>query len=70
MSSDLDHLMSIDPLELSNTDLDKIIEYHRNQRARKASGEKIQKPTAHKIDLSEIAQKLAPKPDIKMIRRI
>ena len=36
--SELDELMSRDPLELSAQDIDKIIAYQRNQRARKEAG--------------------------------
>lgn len=49
--NDLDELMSRDPLSLSAQDIDNIIKYHRNQRARRAAGEK---PTKPKIDLSAI----------------
>lgn len=43
--TELDELMSRDPLELSEQDIEKIVTYHRHQRARKASGEKPTKPT-------------------------
>lgn len=41
--SDLDELMSRDPLELSAQDIDKIIAIQRNHRARLASGGKTRK---------------------------
>lgn len=70
--TDLDELMARDPLELSSQDIDAIIEYHRKQRARKASGEKVTKP-AQNLDF--ILNKLqiskpdtAPQPTIR--RRI
>lgn len=70
--TDLDELMARDPLELSEQDIDAIIEYHRKQRARKASGEKVTKP-AQNLDF--ILNKLqiskpdtAPQPTIR--RRI
>lgn len=53
--TELDELMSRDPLELSEQDIEKIVTYHRHQRARKASGEKPTKPT---VDLSGILNKL------------
>lgn len=39
----LDELMSKDPLELTNADLDKIIAYQRKQRAMAESGQKVAK---------------------------
>ena len=43
--SELDELMSRDPLELSAQDIDKIIAYQRNQRARKEAGGKTKRAT-------------------------
>lgn len=37
--SELDELMSRDPLDLSSADIDAIIAYHRDLRAKKAAGE-------------------------------
>lgn len=37
--SELDELMSRDPLDLSSQDIDAIIAYHRDLRAKKAAGE-------------------------------
>lgn len=37
--SELDELMSRDPLDLSSADIDSIIAYHRDLRAKKAVGE-------------------------------
>ena len=72
MSSDLDDLMSRDPLNLSTQDIDSIIAYHRNQRARRAAGEKPSKPASAGIDISQITKKLVKeaKPVVKMDRRI
>ena len=69
--SDLDELMSRDPLDLSAQDIDKIIDYHRTQRARRASGEKPSKPASASIDISAITQKLvqATKPAVTIARR-
>ena len=44
--SELDELMSRDPLELSAQDIDKIIAYQRQARARRESGERTRKPKA------------------------
>lgn len=56
---DLDELMSRPVTELSSSDIDAIVTYHRAQRARRASGEKITKP---KVDISSIMSKLVVKP--------
>lgn len=37
--SELDELMARDPLDLSSADIDSIIAYHRDLRAKKAAGE-------------------------------
>jgi len=72
MSNDLDELMSRDPLDLSSQDIDQIIQYHRNQRARRASGEKPAKTASAGIDISAITNKLVKeaKPVVKPDRRI
>ena len=71
--NDIDQLMArMDEInhkaadELVADDIDTIIAYHRRQRQRRASGEKITKP---KIDLSSIMN-LKPKPTVSIIRRI
>ncbi len=67
MINDLDELMSRDPLSLSTQDIDQIIEYHRRQRARRASGEKAPKPTA--VDISSVMKSLKPKAPVTEIKR-
>lgn len=69
--NDLDELMSRDPLDLSSTDIDAIIDYHRKQRARRASGEKPTKPTGPSVDISHITKKLIKdvKPTVTINRR-
>jgi hypothetical protein len=71
MSSDLDELMSRDPLDLSSTDIDTIIDYHRKQRARRAAGEKPTKPAGPSVDISHITKKLIKdvKPAVQINRR-
>jgi hypothetical protein len=71
MNNDLDELMSRDPLDLSSTDIDQIIDYHRRQRARRASGEKPQKPAGPSVDISHITKKLIKdvKPAVQINRR-
>jgi len=69
--SDLDELMSRDPLDLSAQDIDQIIAYHRAQRARRAAGEKPTKPSGPKLDISEVTSKLirAATPPVNISRR-
>ena len=68
--SDLDLLMDLDPLSLSDVDIDAIVAYHRNIRAKKAAGEK---PTKPKVDVSSavssILNKIKPA-ETKPVRRI
>lgn len=64
--SDLDELMTKDPLDLSDQDIEAIIAHHRNIRAKRASGEK---PTKSKIDISSILNKVKPKEEVKIERR-
>ena len=70
MMSDLDLLMDLDPLSLSDADIDAIVAYHRNIRAKKAAGEK---PTKPKVDVSSavssILNKIKPA-ETKPVRRI
>lgn len=65
--NDIDELMSRDPLKLSKQDIDAIIAYHRNQRTRKAAGEKVTKPT---VNIDFVLNKLQAKlPDTAQIKR-
>lgn len=48
--NDIDRIMSLEP-PLSAVDIDFVIEYHRKQRARRASGDKTTHP---KVDLAAI----------------
>jgi hypothetical protein len=70
--SDLDELMSRDPIDLSAQDIDAIIAFHRAQRARKASGEKPAKTASASVDISSITKKLIneSKPKVVCDRRI
>ena len=67
--TDLDDLMSRDPLNLSDQDIAEIIAYHRNQRARKASGERPTKTASASIDISSLAKKLVKAPSVGKIER-
>lgn len=69
--NDLDELMSRDPLDLSSADIDRIIDYHRKQRARRAAGEKPTKPVGPTVDISHITNKLirAAQPPVNITRR-
>lgn len=61
---ELDELMARDPLEYTNADIDKIIAYQRQMRARKESGGPKPKrgvdPNAPKVTLDLAALGLAP----------
>lgn len=59
--SDLDDLMSRDPMSLSSQDIDAIITYHRTLRAKRAAGEKPTKPAAASIDITALTQNLIKK---------
>lgn len=72
MANDLDELMDRDPLSLTDQDINRIIEYQRASRARRAAGEKIARPsTAPALDIDALTKKLKPatKPE-DQIRRI
>jgi hypothetical protein len=64
--SELDELMSRDPLNLSAQDIDSIIAYQRQQRARREAGGKTKRLKAGDapsgIDLVSLVTKQAPKP--------
>mgnify|MGYP007100066318 CR=1 FL=1 len=75
MPSDLDILMSRmeeinskSATELTPSDIDTVIEYHRAQRARRAAGEKAPK-TKTSVDISTIMTKLTAKPAAEPIKR-
>ena len=58
--SDLDLLMSMDPLQLSSQDLDRIIAYQRKMRAQREAGVRTRKPR-------EVSTSGAPKLDLKSL---
>jgi hypothetical protein len=62
--NDIDMLMSLDPLEMTKLDIDRVIAYHRNQRAAKEAGgkrSKAKKDTgpSQKLDLEALGLKPA-----------
>lgn len=70
--NDIDTIMSLDPLDMTKSDLDVIIAYHRNQRAAKEANPgrgraKKDSGPSTKIDLQKLG--LAPAP-VKIDRRI
>jgi len=75
MSNDLDELMrriedinAKPAIDLTSSDIDDIIKYHRHSRARKAKGEKPTKPQS--VDISQVMMKLTkPKTEVKVDRR-
>ena len=68
--TDLDELMSKDPLELSSQDIDEIIAYQRKMRAQREGGVKPKKGSSDapkaKLDLAALGLIKKPEP---MIRR-
>jgi len=58
--NDIDFLMSIDPLELSQQDIGFIIQYHRNQRALREKGIKPKKDKGPSSTLDLVALGLKP----------
>ena len=75
MSNDLDELMrriedinAKPAIDITPTDIDDLIKYHRYSRARKAKGEKPAKPQS--VDISQVMMKLTkPKNEVKITRR-
>ena len=73
--TDLNVLMSLDPLELTRQDRDQIIAYQRKQRAQREAGVKVKKPKAESppIDFKALMStvvKPAPKAGATIRRRI
>lgn len=67
MPNDLDTIMSLDPLDLTTEDIDAIILYHRNRRAKLAEGGKSARPKKDKgpsveIDLVKLGLKKLDQP--------
>ena len=52
MASELDTLMDLDPLELTAKDLDKVVAYHRESRAKRESGVKPSREAGPKLKIS------------------
>ena len=46
---------------LTDSDIDDIIMYHRRNRARKAAGEKFERPATPKLDITSLLNLPAPK---------
>lgn len=63
MQNDIDVLMSLDPLELSRQDLDRIIAYQRKMRGQREAGVKTKKPKGEgpKVDIKDLLASI-PKP--------
>lgn len=70
--SDIDDLMSEDPLKLSDRDIDEIIAYQRQARANREAGIKTKKPEGPKvrITLESLGITKAPSVIKKIDRRI
>lgn len=72
MPNELDELMDLDPLSLSEQNLDAIIAYQRKYRAQIESGVKPKKANdGPKVSLSGVLDKLIPKVEgPKVTRRV
>lgn len=58
MANEIDTLMDLDPLELTTSDLDTIIAYHRRNRANAEGGVKPKKESGPKISLDNVLKTL------------
>ena len=65
----LDFLMSMDPVELTTQDLDMLIQYHRNIRADRASGERKKKVSTAAAPGGVAALLKAKKPTVSGLSR-
>lgn len=72
--SELDNLMSLDPMRMSDQDIDKIITYHRQQRENFEKGIKPKKEKGPSVSLDSVVQalqiKVPPKADENFKRRV
>ena len=60
--NDLTALMSLDPMDLTKQDLDRIIAYQRKQRAMREGGAKMKKESgAPAVDIKALLGKVQPK---------
>lgn len=64
MSNEIDILMDLDPLEMTVTDIDAIIAYHRKNRANAEAGIKPKKETGPKQKLDLVALGLIKAPTL------
>lgn len=58
MANEIDELMSMDPMEMSEGHIDAIIAYHRNNRAQIAAGGKPKKETGPKKEIGSVLQNI------------
>jgi len=62
LMSRIDAINSKSPHELTDDDLNDLIAYHRRARARKAAGEKLDKPSKPTVDLGSLLNLPTAKP--------
>lgn len=65
----IDDLMNLDPLELTASNIDAIIAYHRKNRANSVDGAKPKKEVGPKISLDALVAKMAPKSAAQVVKR-
>jgi hypothetical protein len=61
MPNEIDHLMNLDPLELSAQDIEALVTYYRKARQNHEAGIKPKKDTGPKVALDLTAMGLIPK---------
>jgi len=61
--SDVDDLMDLDPLGLSDRDLDAIVAYHRNRRVEPGARASKETKVTTSVDLSALIQRMVGKPE-------
>lgn len=69
MTNEIDDLMDLDPLLLSDQNIDTIIAYQRKQRAMVESGVKPKRPTGPKVTLDLAKLGLAKVLDAPTVKR-
>lgn len=70
MANEIDLLMTLDPLDLTTEDVDKLVAYERRMRALYESGQKPEKQSLESIKGSALLDKLKMVKPVKVERRV
>lgn len=70
MANEIDLLMTLDPLDLTVEDVDKLVAYERRMRALYASGQKPEKQGLETVKGSALLDKLKLTKPVKVERRV